>query len=167
MTRIFLSLSLFLSMSVARADSNACAFGEYSDSYLTLVDSEGYGLFRLNERIFLSANRVKSLTAFEKTAIFQEVQDYTQQFGHLEAPKTEKEAVERLAGEDGYISHFSHANNTQDFIVVASYPGDNEYGTIYKVDFAPNGNDQVLTKVANIGDGEIYNCTYTVEDYNN
>lgn len=74
-----------------------------------------------------------------------------------------REALLGFAGSDGYISYFSHNSNNRQFAIVASYPGDNEFGLVLEISGANSRNKtpQIVDVAAVIVDGDLEDCKVT------
>lgn len=63
-----------------------------------------------------------------------------------------------FSGDDGYITYFGHNSDRREFAIVASYPGDNEYGAIVQVTNPGRKDMKIVGVVAKIGDGDFFDC---------
>jgi hypothetical protein len=72
---------------------------------------------------------------------------------------TPEERLQEFSMTDGYLRYFSHAPSGRQFVQVAHFPGDNEYGTIFEIRVLPSGTE-IVGAVAKIQDGDFTDCQF-------
>ncbi|KYG67003.1 hypothetical protein AZI86_08255 [Bdellovibrio bacteriovorus] len=157
MKALILVLTTTLTMtSFAHAD-NQCAFGEDSWELKEEITSEASGkLWYHGETIELSSpQRLKGLTDLERQMI---IDSYS-----IGEPESESEQLLDFVKSDGYITYFTPNSYRRQFAIVASYPGDNEYGVIFEIRQGPK-DALIAIPVATIGDGELGHCKVLKSD---
>ena len=152
MKSLILALAANLSMaSLAHAEAQ-CAFGESSWQLKEEMESDASGkLWYQGEHLDLtSPQRLKGLSQLEREMVLA---SYTIDGDS----KTEKEQLLDFVSSDGYITYFTPNSDRRQFAMVASYPGDNEYGMVYEIRQGPV-DALVAVPVAEIADGDFYEC---------
>lgn len=139
-----------------------CAFGESSYDLKQMLKYEGKNkVFYESEHLSLSRpERLLGLNETERLMIQLAMKDSGSQF------ENQKEMLEGFQKSEGYITYFSHNSNGREFAIVASYPGDNEYGLVIELNTVDNSdfNRQIIVGVsASIQDGDIYDCAVEYE----
>ncbi len=158
---IFTALMILASVSMAQADVSreACAFGESTWELKEQIESDSEAnpekIWWEGEHLSLALpQRLGGLSSVEKKMILIAQDDgYSRRM-------TEQEAFADFSRADGYIQYFHHNSNGKLYAIVASYPGDNEYGVILEVqgDSYSREVSAIVGKVAVVGDGDLYEC---------
>lgn len=151
MKALILALATTLTMtSFAQADTQ-CAFGEETWELKEQLDSEDFskiwydgGLVSLDR-----PERLKGLTKFEESLILAV---------SSEEEGGRKQALLSFQQADGYLRYFQSNSDRRTFVMVASYPGDNEYGKVFEIAKNANGKEQVIDVSAVIGDSFFDDC---------
>lgn len=132
--------------------ADTCAFGETTGDLDEMLDYQGKGKiwYQGEQLTFGKPERINGLTTLEKEMILTVAGEDSKD----EAKK--KEAIEDFIGADGYITYFNHNSNDRSFIIVASYPGDNEYGMIFEV--KKSKKVETFSIAAVISDGDLEDC---------
>ena len=152
---LLLAVAAFAAPAISNAatSSKKCAFGESTGDLKDELDSNASGKqWYESEHISLSsAQRLQGLTQVEKKMI----QYATGGTGPLQRD------LEEFVSSDGYITYFSHNSNGREFALVASYPGDNEYGSVVEIKTSRRGSRdgmRVIGTAAVVTDGDFENC---------
>ena len=143
------------------AARKACAFGESTadlDEHLELATGAPGKIWYKGEHLSLSKKeRLSGLSSAERKMILMAVS--------LGSNQTDEETLADFSSSDGYITYFSHNSLDREFAIVASYPGDNEFGQIIEIKkLRRNGDYKILSTVAVISDGDLEDCTVTKEE---
>lgn len=143
------------------AQRKACAFGESTadlDEMLELKTGAPGKIWYKGEHLSLSKKeRLNGLSSTEKKMILMAVS--------LGGNQTEEETLADFASSEGYITYFSHNSNGREFAIVASYPGDNEFGQILEIkSLRRRGEYKILSPVAVISDGDLEDCVVTKKE---
>ncbi len=141
---------------MAKAESQ-CAFGESTWQLKEAMESNESGrAWYQQEHISLqNPQRLKGLTAFEREMIlFTLSPEIGQEEGDLQG----------FSDADGYITYFIPNVGNRLFAIIASYPGDNEYGYIVEIQQGRNTAPKFLGPVAVITDGDFEDCKVQKSD---
>ncbi len=143
------------------AQRKACAFGESTgdlDEHLELATGAKGKIWYKGEHLSLSKKeRLSGLSSAEKKMILMAVS--------LGSDQTDEETLADFSSSDGYITYFSHNSLDREFAIVASYPGDNEFGQIIEIKkLRRNGEYKILSTVAVISDGDLEDCIVTKKE---
>jgi hypothetical protein len=158
MKSLLLILTASFSMtSLAQAADNQCAFGEETWELKEELKSEETGkVWYAGEFVSLDRpERLKGLTKFERELILTTA--------GADA-KDAKQALLDFQSSDGYIQYFHPNADRRFFAMVASYPGDNEFGLIYELEEVSRGNFKVLDVVGVISDSFVEDCKVNKSD---
>lgn len=136
------------------AARKACAFGETTadlTEQLELATGHPSKIWYKGEHLSLSKKeRLNGLSAYERKMIMMVIN---------RDGRNEEEALQDFSSSDGYITYFSHISNSREFAMVASFPGDNEYGAIVELkQLHHRGEFSVIHVVAVISDGDLDGC---------
>lgn len=142
------------------AARKACAFGESTadlDEMLELKTGAPGKIWYKGEHLSLSKKeRLSGLSSAERKMISLAVTSENQ---------TEEELLADFSSSDGYITYFSHNSLDREFAIVASYPGDNEFGAILEIKkLQRRGEYTILNVVAVISDGDLEDCHVTKKE---
>lgn len=151
MKALILALTTTLALtSFAHAD-NQCAFGEETWELKDQLDSEDSGkLWYDGGMVSLDKpERIKGLTKFERSLILAV---------SSEEEGCEKQALLSFQAADGYLRYFQPNSDRRTFVMVASYPGDNEYGQVFEIAKDANGRERIVEVSALIGDSFFSEC---------
>jgi|GEM_PF-3141586 len=139
------------------AARKACAFGESTgdlDEHLSLASGSKGKIWYKGEHLSLSKKeRLSGLSSAERKMILLAVHGENQ---------SDDETLADFSSSEGYITYFSHNSLNREFAIVASYPGDNEFGVILEIKkLQRRGEFTVLTVAAVISDGDLEDCKVT------
>ncbi len=139
----------------------ACAFGETTgdlNDHLELATGSSGKIWYKGEHLSLHrTERLGGLSRAERTMILMAA-------NHDES-RPEKETLEDFSSSDGYITYFVHNSLNREFAIVASYPGDNEFGAIIEIKkLRRNGEYEILNLAAVISDGDLENCLVSKDE---
>lgn len=158
---LFTTLALSIAAQASpKGETENCLLGETSGDWSEMKDANGDSLFLDGEMISLFKEiRVSGLTDFEKDLIHETV-------GRTDfegKPLSLKEALDIFSdvpwrSNAGYLSYFRYRPTYRQFVAIAHYPGDNEYGKIFEIKADPVTKELVFEAVANIEDGDLYDC---------
>lgn len=142
------------------AQRKACAFGESTgdlDEMLELRTGAPGKIWYKGEHVSLhNAHRLNGLSSTEKKMILMVA---------VTDGASDEESLKDFASADGYITYFSHNSLDREFAIVASYPGDNEFGQIIEIKkLRRNGEYKILSTVAVISDGDLEDCQVTKDE---
>lgn len=152
MKSLILAIAATLALtSFAHAADEQCAFGEETWQLKDELESEETGkIFYGGDYVSLSRpERINGLTKFERELIL------------IVAGAGQNEAEEALLGfqsADGYIQYFQPNADRRQFVMVASYPGDNEFGKIFEIKQKGRGPFEIVDVVAVIADSFLEDC---------
>ena len=134
-----------------------CSFGETTGELAEKMEMTKGKIWYKGEHVSLhKKERLNGLSKFEKRMIVLAM-------GERNSKDSVQEILESFQSADGYITYFSHNSDDREFAIVASYPGDNEFGVIFEIKRLKRGQDyKVLTVAAAISDGDLVDCQ--VED---
>lgn len=143
------------------AQRKACAFGEstgdLSDMLEARTGTPGKIWYKGEHVSLHNEHRINGLSSTEKKMILMAVS--------LGDDQTEEETLKDFSSSDGYITYFSHNSLDREFAIVASYPGDNEFGQIIEIKkLKRNGEYKILRTAAVISDGDLEDCQVTKKE---
>lgn len=139
----------------ARKPRPVCLFGDSTADLSDKLEAKGNDkiLFEGELLSFSKPSRLKGLSKAEKELIVQ-AQGETA-FG---GKGTQQQILEAFVSAEGYMHYFSH-NDGREFVSVASYPGDNEFGLIFEIKSGRGrGEFEVLDVAAVISDSDLEDC---------
>lgn len=155
-----LTASSFAFGASAKPTVKECAFGESSADLSEMLDSKARGkIWYRGEHLSVhSKQRLQGLTHREKEMIL------IAQGSTASAKDSDEERLESFASAEGYIAYFQHNSNGRNFVMVGSFPGDNEFGVVLELLDLRRGRDvKILRTVAVIEDGDLADCTVEKE----
>ncbi len=162
MKKLVLGLALSLTIAgfnVNTAQAAGCLFGEQTSDF----DTED-GVPAVLARFKTLGIRIQKADSIQASDVLDEVTDdaidlmISEELGSERRNKEKRKAYwNDFFESDGYVQYFTKKNGEVVYISVASYPGDNEYGAIFKLIPFEDGLYS-LEKVADIGDSFIENC---------
>ncbi len=152
MKSFFLVMAMILSISNYAKAEGQCAFGESTWDLGQELESEDSGkVWYQSEHVSLSnPQRLKGLTDLEREMILSSL--------HENDGGNADQVLLDFGSADGYIQYFSSNKDRRFFALVASYPGDNEFGVIYEMTKDSLDTAQVLRTVAVVSDGDFEEC---------
>lgn len=141
----------------AQAKTQNCMFGESTADLKDQLKYEGKGkaLYEVEHLSLHRQVRIHGLTATEKKMILIAMAQTA-----AGSQGTEQEVLESFSKADGYITYFQHnRSEAGEFVQVASFPGDNEFGVIFQIKDLHRKNEYtILSTAAEIHDGDIEKC---------
>lgn len=160
MKMLILALTLLFTPALGHA-ADVCAFGEATHELSEMLKAE-----TSDEKIWYQGEhlsvhnwqRYKGLTKLERQMIM------IAQGGAADGRDSDKdfdpkEAVQDFIRNEGYITYFRHDSNDREFAIVASYPGDNEYGVVIEIVTLKRRSEFKILKIAaTISDGDFMDC---------
>lgn len=132
-----------------------CAFGESTGDLSEMLESKARGkVFHQGEHISVhSMQRLQGLTETEKKMVL------IARGAELGTEQEKNEAFEDFTSSDGHLTYFSPNEDDRQFVKVASYPGDNEFGVILELkSLRRRGEYKILSTVAIITDSDFEDC---------
>lgn len=157
MKRFIAATLLVMSLGSVALAEPVCLFGQDTGELTDNFDLEtgaGKKVWYKHEDISLSnPDRINGLSKLEKQMVASTLESYR--------GDTEEELLADFSSADGYLTYFAHGFSNREFVIVASYPGDNEYGKILEIKRDRTRLVKVIGVAANIGDGEITDCGVT------
>lgn len=159
-----LPLSSFAASKPTRAEREAqrkaCAFGESTadlDEMLEARTGTPGKIWYKGEHLSLSKKeRLSGLSSTERKMILMAA---------ASDGASEEETLSDFQSAEGYITYFSHNSLDREFAIVASYPGDNEFGQIIEIKtLKRRGEFKILSTVAVISDGDLEDCQVSKEE---
>lgn len=157
LTLLALSLLASLASAPARASdvpTMGCLFGATTADLAEKLDEQGrnHALFKGEFLSVHSEDRARGLSALEREMVLAVVT----RNGELPTPSWELAAAD-FTSHDGYLQYFSHDTNGRRWVIVAAYPGDNEYGYVFEI-FENAFGETVFEVAAGISDGDFTQC---------
>lgn len=146
--KTLLAIALFSLPTLSHGAGPACAFGETTSDLEKAFAARGAKIWYRHDHVSLSRpERLGGLTKQEKELI-----------GEVAGTGNSlSQTLKDFSESDGYLTYFGHGTNNREFVIVASYPGDNEFGAIYEIQ--RNGeNLKVLGIAAAISDSDLMDC---------
>ncbi|MGE0631921.1 MAG: hypothetical protein AB7O96_05910 [Pseudobdellovibrionaceae bacterium] len=149
------ALMLTLSVPFFSQAEEVCAFGSGSYDLREELDSEADKKeWYAGEHLSVGSEvRLKGLTSTEKRMIL------ISQDAAFENKAKQAEVLKDFASNEGYIRYFSANSSDREFVMVGSFPGDNEFGVILEIKRLQRNTDyKILSTVAVISDGDFEEC---------
>ena len=145
---IFVLICSFLT---AQAGASECAFGRSTADLAELLDYQSQPkVWVLGQHISLhSRAQIESLSQPQRRLLLDVLG------GKYDS---ENEALDQISGSEGYMTFFSNMTTRKDYALIASFPGDNEFGAIVEIKYESNDDIKILNWAAVVTDGDLEDC---------